>query len=218
MIDRYYIMHGGDRLRFTERDFDRIAPLLENDAGFVLLTAHAGNWQVAMTAIAGWNKPVHLLMRLDDRDLRNQKLRIYHLPEQIRLINPEGYLGGVLEAMKALQEGSIVSVMGDRDYDSSKKVSATFLGAAARFPSGGLLFAYAASRPIAVLLSAKTGPYDYEIRIAGIIEPKAGELKALFLKRGAQEFAAILESFFQQYPYQCFLFQDLWAASQSANT
>ena len=212
LIDRYYIMHGGDRLRFAERDFDKIAPLIQGNRGFILLTSHTGNWQVSMTTIKRWNKPVHLLMRPDNHDVRNEKMRIYQMPDQIRLINPEGYLGGVLEVMKALGEGSMVSVMGDRDYDSSKKIPVPFLGDTARLPCGGFLFAYGARCPVAVLLSAKTGPYDYEIRIAGVIEPGPDESKNTFLQRGVREYAALLDNYFQEHPLQCFIFQDLWAS------
>jgi predicted LPLAT superfamily acyltransferase len=216
LIDRHYIISGGDRLRFTKRGFDKINPLLESDSGFVLLTAHAGNWQVAMTAIGGWKKRVHLLMRLDEHAARSRELNIYTQPDQIRFIDPAGYLGGVIDVMKALDEGSIVSVMGDRDYDSSKKVPVPFMGGTAHFPSGGFLFARAARCPVAVLLSAKTGPYDYEVRIAGIIEPQADEPKGAFVERGVREYAAILDEFFQHHPMQCFLFQDLWAGPHSA--
>jgi predicted LPLAT superfamily acyltransferase len=218
LIDRYYIINGGDRLRFTRRDFEKIDPLLRSGRGFVLLTAHAGNWQVAMTAIGGWKKQVHLLMRLDEHAARSRELNIYNQPDHIRFINPAGYLGGVLEVMKALDEGSIVSVMGDRDYDSSRKIPVAFMGGAARFPSGGFLFAYGARCPVAVMLSAKTGPYDYEVRIAGVIEPGPDEPKGAFARRGVQEYAAILENYFQQHPFQCFLFQDLWAGPQSTTT
>ena len=214
LIDRYYLIHGGERLRFEKCGFEKIAPLLESPDGFLLLTAHAGNWQVAMTALKGWDKPVHLLMRPDQHPDRDKNLRLYQLPEQLRIINPEGYLGGVLEVMKALDEGGIVSVMGDRDYDSSRKIAVNFLGGTAHFPCGGFLFAHATHRPLAVLLSAKTSPYDYEVRIAGIIEPRAGEKKAAFIQRGVQEYAAILEDFFTQHPLQCFLFQDLWSGHE----
>jgi predicted LPLAT superfamily acyltransferase len=217
LIDRYYIIHGGDRLRFAKRDFDRIAPLLESDRGFILLTAHAGNWQVAMTAVEGWKKRVHLLMRVEDQTVRSRKLRLYEFPTEIDLIDPAGYLGGVLEVMKALDEGGIVSVMGDRDYESSRKIPVTFLGDTARFPCSGFLFAHAVGHPVAVLLSAKTGPYDYEVRIAGVIEPHPGESKDAFVGRGVQEYAAILEGYFQEHPFQCFLFQDLWAGDRSAD-
>lgn len=212
LIDRYYLIHGGKQLKFTKHGFDQIEPLLASKSGFLLLTAHAGNWQVAMTALKGWNKNVHLLMRPDEHPSRDKKLKIYQLPERIRIINPESYLGGVLEVMKALDDGDIVSVMGDRDYsaNSTKKVEANFFNDKAQFPSGGFLFAHATGRPLAVLLSAKTGPYDYEVRIAGIIEPRPSESKKIFIQRGVQEYAAILEQFFKQHPFQCFLFQDLW--------
>jgi len=211
LIDRYYLIHGGRRLRFHACDFEKAGPLLQSKRGFVLLTAHVGNWQSVIIPLQGFRKTVHLLMRPDEHDLRSQKLGLYHQPDSIRIINPAGYLGGAIDVMNALDAGDIVSVMGDRDYDSSRKVAVRFLGGLARFPVGGFVFAHAARRPLAVLFSAKTGPYDYDVSIAGVIEARPGESKSAFAQRGAQEYALFLEEYLQRHPLQCFLFQDIWS-------
>lgn len=218
LIDRYYLVHGGDRLRFHRRNFNIITPLIENKNGFVLLTAHVGNWQCAMISLEGWNKTVHLLMRPDEHDLRTKNLGLYRHASRIGIIDPTGYLGGVIAVMNALDAGDIVSVMGDRDYNTSRKVAVDFLGASAEFPCSGFLFAHAARVPLAVLFSAKTGTCDYDVRIAGLIEPRHGESKGAFLRRGAQEYAALLEGYLQQHPFQCFLFQDVWTNAASPST
>ena len=218
LIDRYYLVHGGDRLRFQQRGFDKIAPLIASDRGFILLTAHVGNWQGAMFSVEGWNKPVHLLMRPDAHDLRTKNLGLYRPSGRIEIINPAGYLGGVIAVMNALDAGDIVSVMGDRDDGSGRKVAVEFLGAPAEFPCGGFLFAHAARVPLAVLFSAKTGPCEYEVRITGIIEPQPAETKPAFVERGAREYAALLEDYLQRHPLQCFLFQDVWTGGPSAST
>ena len=218
LIDRYYLVHGGDRLRFRRRDFDLIAPLIAGDKGFVLLTAHVGNWQCAMVSLENWNKTVHLLMRHDEHGLRAKEFGLYRKANRVEIIDPTGYLGGVIGVMNALEAGDIVSVMGDRDYNTSRKVAAQFFGATAEFPCSGFLFAHAARVPLAVFFSAKTGARDYEVRIAGVIEPHAGESKAAFLRRGAQEYAAFLEKHLRQHPFQCFLFQDVWTNGASPST
>lgn len=213
LIDRYYLIHGGDQLRFHKRNFDQITPLLQCERGFLLLTAHVGNWQSAMVSLEGWKKTVHLLMRPDPHEMRTQKLGLHQHADRVRIINPAGYLGGVLDVMNALDAGDIVSVMGDRDYENSRKVAVGFMGGVAQFPCSGFVFAHAARRPIAVLFSAKTGPYDYDVQIAGIIASHPGETKAAFIRRGAQEYAALLENYLQHHPLQCFLFQDIWKSS-----
>ena len=218
LIDRYYLVHGGDRLRFHRQNFEAIAPLVGGKTGFVLLTAHVGNWQCAMVSLEHWNKTVHLLMRQDEHDLRTKMLGLYRQANRIGIIDPTGYLGGVIGVMNALDAGDVVSVMGDRDYNTSRKVAVEFFGAAAEFPCSGFLFAHAARVPLAVLFSAKTGTCDYEVRIAGIIEPRPSEPKAAFLRRGAQEYAALLEGYLQLHPFQCFLFQDVWTNAASPST
>ena len=200
------------------RSFEKITPLLASEHGFILLTAHVGNWQCAMASVEGWNKTVHLLMRPDEHGLRTENLGLYRRATRIKIIDPTSYLGGVIGVMNALDAGGIVSVMGDRDDRSGRKVTVNLLGAAAQFPCGGFLFAHAARVPLAVVFSAKTGPRDYEVRIAGAIEPRPGESKDSFLQRGAREYAAHLEDYLQRHPLQCFLFQDVWTDAATPST
>jgi predicted LPLAT superfamily acyltransferase len=154
-------------------------------------------------------------MRPEGHDLRSKSFGLYQQADRIKIIDPTGYLGGVIEVMNSLDAGGIVSVMGDRDYKTSRKVAVEFLGDAAEFPCSGFLFAHAARVPLAVLFSAKTGTYDYDVRIAGIIEPRPGEPKAAFLRRGAREYAALLEEYLQRHPFQGFLFEDVWTNAAS---
>jgi predicted LPLAT superfamily acyltransferase len=218
LIDRYYLVNGGDQLRFRKQNFDLITRLLDGKKGFILITAHVGNWQCAMIALEGWNKTVHLLMREDEHRLRARKLGLSRPSTRFEIINPTGYLGGVVEVMNALHAGDIVSVMGDRDYNNSRKVPVDFLGAAAELPCGGFYFAHGARVPIAVLFSAKTGTCEYDVEIAGVIEQRPGESKAHFLRRGAREYATLLEDYLRRHPFQCFLFQDVWTNNESSTT
>ena len=213
LIDRAYTNAGGKCLRLHYRDFDKAEPLIDGGCPFLLLTAHAGSWQSSLNALTSKPRRVHVLMRPETHPVRDEKMRLYTQSGQIRIINPENYLGGVLEIMSALGAGDIVSMMGDRDYNS-KKVAVSFLGDTAYFPCGPFHIAWSAGCPVVVLLSAKTGAYDYEIIIGGVIELQPGESKQAFSKRGSQEYAAMLERYFQEFPLQNFLFQDVWNSQQ----
>jgi len=211
LIDRCHLRNGG-RFNYTRIGFEAVPPLLHEGRGLIVLSSHAGDWQASFVAIENWNKPLHVLLWRDEHPVPAEKTRItggLSVPADVRVINAEGSLGGLLESMQALQEGGVVCIMGERNSDA-RKVAAKFLGQPAQFPCGAFLIAHAAQCPVAVLLSAKTGTRDYEFRIAGIIEPRPGESTVAFLERGVQGYATLLERHFEEHPYQCFLFRDIW--------
>ena len=100
-----------------------------------MLTAHVGNWQVAMTALREFGRTVHIMMRPEDNVAVKEALNIDSEKETIRIIYTDGAMGGVIEALKAINQGDIVSIMGDRTYGYAS-VEASLLGGNVRFPYG----------------------------------------------------------------------------------
>src|SRR5512146_2663162 len=50
LIDRYAVAAGYNDIAIEIKGYDKLRQLLaEQDKGFILLTAHVGNWQLAMT-------------------------------------------------------------------------------------------------------------------------------------------------------------------------
>ena len=66
--------------------------------------------------------------------------------------------------------------------------------------------------PVVALLAAKTAVYNYEVNVAGIFYPQyqGRAKKQEQLRDWVQIFAKVLEEYVQRYPYQCFLFYDIW--------
>jgi predicted LPLAT superfamily acyltransferase len=123
-------------------------------------------------------------------------------------------LGGVIEAMKAVAQGDLVSIMGYRAYDFSS-LEADLLGGRVRFPYGAFSLAAAARCPVVVLLSAKTGVRSYLCDVSHIIAPPVATRleREAAVKRAVQEFASILETYAQEHPYQWFVFRDIWTSN-----
>ncbi|HEY6010547.1 MAG TPA: hypothetical protein VIX18_03670 [Nitrospirota bacterium] len=211
LIDRYYVTAGGTDIDLELIGFEKIREYLAAGRGMIFLTAHVGNWQVAMTALRKLNRTVHLMMRPEDNASVKQALNIDSDQEAVRIIFTDGALGGVIEAMQAIGRGEIVSIMGDRTYGYAS-AEAPLLGGSVRFPYGAFSLSAAARCPVAVLLSAKVGLKKYSTDISHVIDPPAG-------KRGEREaeiaacvrsFAAVLEEYTRRYPYQWFVFRDIW--------
>jgi predicted LPLAT superfamily acyltransferase len=213
IIDRYaHISSKGlfdIRLTSTE---EAVRLLTDPAQAVILLTAHVGNWQVAMSRLGHFGRCVYLVMRPEDNPAVRETLRVGEDSEAIRLIPPEGDFGGVIDILKKLDEGHIVSIMGDRRYGFNS-IPVEFLGDEAQFPHGAFTIAAAAGCPIIVLLSMKLGRHLYEVDVSRVFRPHyiRGMGKQEQLRDWVQQYARILEQYVAQYPYQCFLFHDVWA-------
>jgi len=212
LIDRYYVALGGSDINLEFVGYEKIQDVLaDGQKGLILLTAHVGNWQVAMTALRKLDRTVYLMMRPEDNAAVKDALNIDSDQDKIRILYTDGALGGVVEALKAISEGGIVSIMGDRTYGYAS-VEASMLGEPVRFPYGAFSLAAAARCPVAVLLSAKVGEKRYVTDVSHVIDPPAGKRgrKDAEIAACVQEFARILEEFADRYPYQWFVFRDMW--------
>lgn len=216
LIDRFAIISGSNVFDFELKGYERLSALLaDENKGFVLLTAHVGNWQVALTALKKMHKPVYLIMRPEDNAAVRESLNIDAQDDSIRVISPAGYLGGVVEAMNVLKEGSIVSIMGDRKY-GFEGMDISFLKDRAYFPFGAFSIAASSNCPVVVLLSAKLPGRKYVVDVSHVLYPHydGAKDKKGQLRKYVQEFAGVLDKYIEEYPYQCFLFHDVWRREQ----
>ncbi len=215
LIDRYYAASGPGDIDVEIRGYEKIKELLaRGDKGFILLTAHVGNWQVAMTSLRKFGRMVYLMMRREDNAAVKEALNIDSEEETIKILYTDDTLGGVVEALKAINRGHIVSIMGDRTYEYSS-AGASFLGGGVRFPYGAFSLAAAAQCPVVVLLSAKVGLKKYITDVSHVIKPLSGARgqKEAEMSAAVQAFAGVLEEYVAHYPYQWFVFRDVWASN-----
>ena len=212
LIDRYYVVSGLGQFDTELRGYDRIKSLLnDSEKGIILLTAHVGNWQVAMTALHKLGKTVYLLMSHEENAAVRESLNVGNANDRVKIISPDDYLGGVIEIMKAIDEGSIVSIMGDRSYGHST-AEVNLMGEKAHFPLSSFTIAAAVRCPVVVLLSAKVSTRKYVVDVSHIIEPRYSSRarKKEDIKGFVQEYAGVLEAYSAEYPLQWFIFHDLW--------
>lgn len=220
LIDRYAVVSEQAIFDIRLKGYEQFSALLQDSQkGLILLTAHVGNWQIAMTTLKNIGRTVYLLMRPEDNPAVQGSLHISREQADIKIISPEQHLGGVVEIMNVLRKGHVVSIMGDRCYDFNA-VEVSFLGEKAWFPHSAFTIAAAAGCPVAVLLSAKVSAYRYVVDVSNVLYPnyKGRRDRREQVQQWVQKFVAMLEKYISQYPYQCFLFHDVWReATESAS-
>ncbi|MCP4105411.1 MAG: lysophospholipid acyltransferase family protein [Desulfobacteraceae bacterium] len=211
LIDRSAHISGLAKFHFDFSGKDILEQVANSEKGFILLTAHAGNWQIATSELAQLNKKIFLVMRSENNEAVRKALNVNIKNDIFDIISPEEHLGGIVPVVKELNNGNVVSYMGDRSY-GFQSVKIDFMGDKASFPYGAFAVAAATGVPVVIVLASKTGLKTYKIDFTNIIKPeyKSRKNKKHQLSEMVQAYADILDNFLQEYPYQCFLFYDVW--------
>ena len=212
LIDRYYIISGQGKFDTELLGYDKISNFLKNsNKGLIILTAHVGNWQVTMTALEEMGRTVHLLMRPEDNLAVRDTLNVGGETGKVRVISTDGFLGGSVECVNAINRGEIVSIMGDRSYGANS-VEVEFLGGHVKFPYGAFSIAASTGCPVVALLSAKVSAKKYVAEVAKVIIPQYSlkSTRQQNIRGWVQEFADALERYVEDHPYQWFVFYNIW--------
>jgi len=213
LVDRAIVgVLGPDRMETKLNGREKLSQLLVEGNGFVLLTAHVGCWQVAMSALRSLNVPVYMLLRREEGDVDRHYFEHAGRSCPYRTIDPKGYLGGTLDMLQVLKEGHILCTMGDRVFGSERNTLCfDFLGGGVPFPYSAFKLASATGVPVVVLFSCKTGSHAYELNVAEVIHvPKLRDRSGEVFRPYVAQFVEALESFAEKYPYQFFNFHDMW--------
>ena len=182
--------------------------------GFVLLNSHFGPWQATLQAASSTGSVFNIFM-MNDRNRQVDKLTMLRddpaMKGKVRVINPESSWGGLIEAREALERNEIVTVMGDRSMEANP-LRIPFLGEEADFPVAGFYLAAKAHRSVICIFAheSDTDPDTVILDFAGAIRPEMKGRDRTELAPYLKEYVSLLEKFSLKYPYNCFMFEDIW--------
>jgi predicted LPLAT superfamily acyltransferase len=218
LVDRAVVgILGAESFEVCLDGREELLQLCAENRGLILMTAHVGCWQLAMSALEFLQRPVNMLMRREDGDIDRHYYEHAGIPCPYQVIDPTGYLGGTLEMLGVLKQGQVLSVMGDRLFGSDKSSTPVdFLGEPAPLPFSAYKLASATGAPLVIFFTRKTGPNSYRVQLAKVLRvPPIKGRSAEHFAPYVQEFAAVLEQFSRQHPYQFYNFHNMWSGSQS---
>lgn len=187
--------------------------LLSSGEGFILITAHMGNWEVgSMLPASQEARRVHVVREaeMDPRAqefisglIRNCAGDLYqtHFAE-----DPQ--LGMAL--LDALRQGDIVALQGDRPRSGGRTVRATLFGRPYPMPVGPAALARAAGVPILPVFVFREGRLRYRSDIRPPIRVTPTADRHADTEETMRRFAAELEAAIRRHPHQWFCFRKLW--------
>ena len=213
LIDRAMVgILGADRIKVQLHGREELLNLLAEGKGMILVNAHVGCWQVAMSSLSFMDTPVNLLMQREEGDIDRHYFEHAGVECPYHIIDPRGFLGGALEMMEVLKRGEVLSVMGDRMLgDDQNGVTVEFLGGRVIMPFSAYKLASATGAPVVALFSYKTGADSYDLKLYRTIRVPSGSGRdqQVFVPY-VQEFAETLEEFCREQPFQFFNFFNMW--------
>ncbi|MCF7873916.1 MAG: lysophospholipid acyltransferase family protein [Candidatus Omnitrophica bacterium] len=190
-----YVSFGG---------LDLVDKIVKEKRGAILLTAHLGNYELggAVMSLLGYPLSVVALPHLDLRTnifFNRQRKRV-----GIDVI-PTGV--AIKKTIKALNQGRLLALLGDRDFSHSgrrQKVFSRF----AEIPRGVAFFAKKTAAAVVPTFFVRENKYHYRLIFENEIEydRENENVEEDIL----QKYVAVLEKYLKKYPDQWYLFQKYW--------
>lgn len=208
VIDKF-AMYAGKRFDVEVMGMDEFLGRAERDEGFLMLSSHIGNYEIAGYTLKSDRKAINAVVYADEKTSvmanRNQMFE----RTNVSMIAMKADMGYLFEINEALASGDIVSFPTDRFMGHTKSVECQFFGKSASFPQGP--FSVASMRGLDVLAVnvMKTGVKRYTIYVTPLQYDRTAARKAQ-VRQLADAYVAELEKRLRQYPTQWYNFYDFW--------
>ncbi len=219
LVDRAVLVARGPKeFRCTHEGIEHIRAVSQAGAGGILLSAHLGNWEIGPGLLRDLFSIRVAVVAFRGEEERLRKL-LAHLEAAMRpRILPVGEDAlASLEILRALREGWLVAIQGDRLLDE-RAVRVPFLGRAALFPAGPFILAAVSGAPLIQTFALKAGPDAYRFIADPPVHLRFDKDRERMeqIAEWATRYARRLESLARAHPDQWFNFYDFWNARPPA--
>lgn len=211
ILDRFAV-YGGAKFKLQIDNYDLYQKCLEGDEGFVQLSSHIGNFELAGYMLSPKPKSIYaLVFGGETEEMMKNRERVLGL-QDIHLIPVAEDMSHVYTLNNALSEGNIVSMPGDRLFGSSKAICCNFFGVETEFPMGPFIMAASRKTPVLCIFVMKERVYKYHVYVQPITldEQQAKEPTRKRAEYLALQFAEKLERIVRKYPYQWFNYYEFF--------
>ncbi len=208
VIDKF-AMYAGKKFEIELEGYDKFLSLAAKSEGFVLLSSHIGNYEIAGYTLVAETKVFNALVFAGEKQTVMENRDKMFADTNIRMIPILPDMSHLFAIDFALQNGEIVSMPADRIHGSAKSVTAHFLGAEASFPYGAFSVATLRNTPVLAVNVMKRKHNRYKVYVT----PLDYDTEALRKDKIAQvskAYVAELERMLRMYPTQWYNFFDFW--------
>jgi predicted LPLAT superfamily acyltransferase len=183
---------------------------LDAGRGCLLIGAHLGSFEALRTLGRNNTVPVKLVMYEDNA---RKTVTVFKAidPELAESVIALGSFDSMLRVAGSLERGEWIGVLADRNLDEEGQERVQFLGQAAAFPASPFRIAAMLQRPVILMIGLYRGGNRYELHFERLLDqpgPAGRDHDAV--RRAVQRYAARLEHYCREAPYNWFNFYDFW--------
>lgn len=209
VIDKF-AMYAGKKFSVKVRGMEYFLQLADLQDGFVMLSAHIGNYEIAGYTLSAEKKRLNVLVFGGEKEsVMMNRSRLFK-ENNVRMIPTRKDLTHLFMIDKAMTDGEIVSVLADRTLGSKKTFSIEFMGERARIPQSPFLLATLKNMQVLSILVMKTANKEYTIEMKKMTYQDSGDAKENALNL-AENYVNLLEETVRRYPTQWYNYFDFWS-------
>lgn len=209
VIDKF-AMYAGKKFQITIDGYGQFQSLSEQPSGFVQLSSHIGNYEIAGYSLMAKDKRFNALVFGGEKaSVMTNRSRLFD-ENNIRMIPMMSDMSHLFVIDQALSDGEILSMPADRVFGSQKAFSIDFLGDKAKFPQGPFLIAAMRNVPMLFVSVMKTAAKKYHISVRRIDSNTEGNTRSKATAL-AVKYVTLLEGTVRKHPAQWYNYFDFWA-------
>ena len=208
VVDKF-AMYAGKKFDVEVENYDAFLRLASKEEGFVQLSAHIGNYEIAGYTLVCENKRLNALVFAGEKEsvMRNRGKMFADTNISMIAISPD--MSHLFEIDQALKDGEVVSMPADRINGSPKCIVHDFLGAKANFPLGPFSVATMRSLNVLAVNVMKASLTKYKIYVTPLPYDKKATRQEQ-IKQLSKAYVTELEKRVKQYPEQWYNYFEFW--------
>lgn len=208
VIDKF-AMYAGRKFEISIDGYDQFLILSDQPSGFIQLSSHIGNYEIAGYSLVAKAKRFNALVFGGEKaSVMANRSKLFD-DNNIRMIPMTADMSHLFLIDRALSDGEILSMPADRVFGSQKAFSIPFFGDQARFPQGPFILAAMKDIPMLFVSVMKISARKYHISIRRIDCDAEGNTRAK-ANDLATKYAKLLEDTVRNHPTQWYNYFDFW--------
>lgn len=208
VIDKF-AMYAGKRFDTETEGYDNFLQLAKEEEGFLQLSSHIGNYEIAGYTLVAADKPFNALVFSGEKQSVMDSRQQLFTDTNIKMIPVSNDMSHLFLINQALENGETVSMPADRVFGSQKTITVNFLGRPAAFPLGPFSVATIRGLDVLAVNVMKTSLKSYKIYVTPLSYSKEAPRKQQ-MEELATAYVAELERMIRMYPAQWYNFYEFW--------
>ncbi len=217
LIDLFFLSHDAKRLKTYKIEIsgeEYLDNLIKENSGFILLTLHMGNWEIASAVLSKKNVKSHVVYSPDSEGTieynRRALRKIFHVRDIP--LNKGNFFS--IRLLNTLRERGVVAFQGDRLMGDSG-VEVKFFGRNALFPKGPVALGMVSGVPILPVFCTMKGFKEYVLSIEKPYYIETFPNRDETIRRALEDIVKIFERYVLQYAEQWYTFMPFWKNNET---